>query len=114
MRQQDVIAGYVVGQRIGEGGMSTVYLADDARSGNTVVLKRLKDEFIVDPDFVTRFKQEAQIMGRLQHPNLARVLKYIEWQGACLLVEEYLPGGSLADRMNSGDRIPEHQALKWC
>lgn len=94
--------------------MSTVYLADDARNGHAVVLKQLKDEFIVDPDFVTRFKQEAQIMGRLQHPNLAKVLKYIEWEGACLLVEEYLPGGSLADRMSSGHRIPEQQALRWC
>ena len=48
MRQGDVIDGYIVGQRIGEGGMSTVYLANDARNGTTVVLKRLKDEFIID------------------------------------------------------------------
>lgn len=114
MRPGEAIDGYVIRRKIGEGGMSDVYLAMDRREGTTVVLKRLKDEFASDRDFVARFQQEAEIMEKLQHPNVARVLGYIEHNGECLLVEEYLAGGSLADRIAAGEQFSQAEALAWC
>jgi len=89
-----------------------VYLARN-KGGLEVAVKRLKDEYASDPDFVKRFEQEAAIMGTLRHPHVAQVMDYIRRGGECLLVEEYLPGGSLADKIEAGP-IPEKQALLWC
>ena len=114
MRPSEHINGYVILRNIGEGGMSVVYLARDHHDGSQVVVKQLRDEYASDVEFVSRFQQEARIMGALQHPNLARVMGYIEQNGQCLLVEEYLPGGSLAERMANGEKISEKQALLWC
>jgi serine/threonine protein kinase len=76
-------------------------------------VKRLKDEFSSDPNFVKRFEQEAQIMATLQHPHVARVLAYIPRAEEFFLVEEYLPGGSLADVI-ARKSYSEQQALIWC
>src|SRR5438874_752006 len=112
MRPGESIGGYSIHHQIGEGGMSWVYLASDDYVGTRVAVKRLKDEFAADPNFVKRFEQEASIMGTLQHTNVAHVLAYIPHHGEFLLVEEYLPGGSLADKI-AEERIPEPQALAW-
>jgi serine/threonine protein kinase len=112
MRPGDWINGYFIQRRIGEGGMSVVYLARDSH-GVEVAVKRLKDDYASDPEFVQRFEQEAAIMGTLQHPNVAQVINYVPHAHESVLVEEYLPGGSLADRIEEG-RIPQKQALLWC
>jgi serine/threonine-protein kinase len=104
--------GYVIQGRIGEGGMSVVYLARN-RTGREVAVKRLKDEYASDPEFVRRFELEAEILGTLQNPHVAQIVEYIPRPGEFLLVEEYLSGGSLADKMDDGP-IPEKQALAWC
>jgi len=103
---------YFIHRQIGEGGMSVVYVASDAH-GNQVAVKRLKDEFASDPEFVKRFLQEAEIMGTLRHPHLAQAIDYVAAHGEFLLVEEFLSGGSLADRIGRGP-ILQQQALLWC
>ena len=114
MRYGDYANGYVILDKIGEGGMSVVYLARDPQHRTKVVVKQLKEQLATDVEFVARFRQAASIMRALHHPNLASVMNYIEQDGNCLVVEEYLPGGSLADLMDRGERIPEAQALAWC
>lgn len=109
----EFINDYIIERLVGEGGMSWVYLAVDKYDGTRVAVKRLKDEYSSDPDFVKRFEQEARIMSTLQHPNVARVLAYIPRADEFLLVEEYLPGGSLADVIAEGP-VAEKQALAWC
>jgi len=114
MRYGDHANGYVILSEIGEGGMSIVYLARNRQHGNKVVVKQLKDQLATDTEFVGRFRQAATIMRELRHPNLASVITYIEKSGDCLMVEEFLPGGSLADLIDRGETISEHQALSWC
>jgi serine/threonine-protein kinase len=94
--------------------MSTVYLARAPEHRHKVVVKQLKEQLATDAEFVARFRQAATIMRELHHPNLATVIDYIEQDGHCLLVEEYLPGGSLADLMDRGEKISQEQALSWC
>lgn len=107
------INGFIVERLIGEGGMSWVYLARYKHDGAQVAIKRLKDEFSADPNFVKRFEQEAAIMQTLRNPHVARVLAYLAREREFLLVEEYLPGGSLADVIAEGP-LREEQALMWC
>jgi len=114
MRPGDQVNSYIVIGEIGEGGMSMVYLAHDRHSGSKVVVKQLKSELASDAEFVSRFQRAASIMLNLRHPHLACALDYVEQDGDCLLVEEYLPGGSLADLIDRGEVISEKQALSWC
>jgi serine/threonine-protein kinase len=112
MRPGEWVNGYHIRRKLGEGGMSEVYLATD-RNGTEIALKRLKDEYSTDPDFVRRFELEASIMGTLRHPNVAKVIGYMSRNEECLMVEEYLSGDSLEKKIDAGP-IPERQALMWC
>ena len=91
--------------------MSHVYRAEH----RNIRLKSLSSNFAkllaFDEQLVQRFAQSAEIMQRLQHPHLARVLKYIEPD---LVVEEYLSGGSLADLLDKGEPVSKEDALRWC
>lgn len=71
---QRVIAGrYEVGNLIGRGGMADVYEGVDTRLGRTVAIKLLKADLANDPNFESRFRQEAQASARMAHPTIVRV-----------------------------------------
>ncbi len=92
------IAGrYRVLSRLGSGGMADVYLADDRQLGRQVALKLLHRRFASDPDFVERFRQEAQSAAALQHPNIVSVYDRGEWDGTSYISMEYLPGRTLKE-----------------
>jgi len=72
--QQRIIADrYVVGDLIGQGGMSSVYKGVDKKLGRQVAIKIMKAELSNDPVFRERFKQEAQAASRMAHPTIVRV-----------------------------------------
>ena len=64
---------YVVGDLLGQGGMSTVYKGTDRKLGRTVAIKMMKTDLSADPVFRDRFKQEAQAASRMAHPTIVRV-----------------------------------------
>lgn len=73
-QQERVLADrYVVGDLLGQGGMSTVYKGTDRKLGRTVAIKIMKSDLSVDPVFRDRFKQEAQAASRMAHPTIVRV-----------------------------------------
>ena len=61
---------YEILEKIGIGGMATVYRAKDIKLNREVALKVLKDEFTTDSDFIKRFNQEAQSAASLTHSNI--------------------------------------------
>ena len=63
---------YSVTAKIGEGGMGEVYQATDTQLNRDVALKTLPDAFASDPDRLARFQREAQVLARLNHPNIAQ------------------------------------------
>jgi len=72
--QQRIIADrYVVGDLIGQGGMSSVYRGTDTKLGRQVAIKIMKADLANDPVFRERFKQEAQAASRMAHPTIVRV-----------------------------------------
>jgi serine/threonine-protein kinase len=110
----DEVGCYIIQEYLDSGGMSKVYRARNKTEDTPVVVKEMIDHLQFDSQLVDRFVQSAKIMQQLRHPHLARVLDLIEQNGRYYVVEEYLPGGSLANIIDRKDPISERQALEWC
>src|SRR5215468_11299337 len=95
---------------LGKGGMGEVYRATDTKLKRDVAIKILPEEFSRDPDRVSRFKREAQVLASLNHPNIAAIYDLQEADGAQFLVLELVEGETLADRIHRGP-IPVEEAL---
>jgi serine/threonine-protein kinase len=88
---------YQVGRRLGEGGMSYVYRAQDTESGLPVAVKILLPRLSRDPAAVERLRREAEIAMRLDHPNVCPILRLGEADGMIYLVMPYLEGEPLSE-----------------
>src|SRR5437667_9450057 len=87
---------------LGRGGMGEVYRARDTKLKREVAIKILPEEFSHDPDRLSRFQREAEILALLNHPNIAAIYDVAE-AGACrFLVLELVEGETLADRIARG------------
>src|SRR4051812_50101256 len=67
---------YRLVELLGQGGMATIYRARDNQLDRDVAVKLLRPEYGRDPDFGTRFRQEARAAGSLNHPNIVAVYDY--------------------------------------
>jgi serine/threonine-protein kinase len=100
-------------QKIGRGGMSTVIMAEDTVLKRTVALKLLADHLASDQDFVTRFRNEALAVARLQHPNIVQVFDSgaDEPTNRHFIVMEYVEGTPLSEMLRGGRRLAIPQAV---
>jgi serine/threonine-protein kinase len=100
---------YSIVEKAGEGGMAIVYKAYDKRLENHIALKIIRIDRLT-PELakksLMRFEREAKSLAQLGHPNIIKVLDYGEVNGSPFIVMEYLPGGTLKDRLPS-------QAISW-
>src|SRR5262245_20023349 len=103
---------YVVGDRLGSGGMGIVYKARDLRLKRTVALKLLLRKQETEAE-LQRFLREAESAAALNHPRLAHVYEVDEENGVLFIAMEFLPGGSLRDRI-SRERATLDELLQWC
>ncbi|MBP3958146.1 SUMF1/EgtB/PvdO family nonheme iron enzyme [Gemmata sp. G18] len=94
------IPGYRVMERLGQGGMGTVFKAVHVRLGKVVALKVIRGAR--DAAAVARFDREMRAVGRLDHPNIVRASDAGEANGVHFLVMEYVPGETLAQVVRSG------------
>src|SRR5262245_10184334 len=67
------IGPYQVTSQLGEGGMGVVYRAHDTKLQRDVALKLLPEQLAKDPDRLSRFQREAQLLASLNHPNIAQI-----------------------------------------
>lgn len=103
---------YQLGHRIGSGGMGIVYQGTDTHSGQTVAVKVLNPLTIeAMPTSVERFVREAEALRKLNHPNIVKVLDYLEEEGKHYIVMEYVGGGSLYQLIQQKARLPIDQIL---
>jgi serine/threonine protein kinase/tetratricopeptide (TPR) repeat protein len=93
---------YEVTARIGAGGMGEVYKARDTRLGRDVAIKVLPPNFAADAERLKRFEREAKATAALSHPNILDVHDVGIHEGSPYLVEEFLEGESLRDRLTRG------------
>lgn len=101
---------------IGRGGMSTVWLADRVRDGQQVAIKALRPEFSNAPEFLSRFRNEAQAAQSLDSENVVRTFDYRENKDSsgtvhCFIIMEYVRGESLADLLARENYLKENVAL---
>jgi serine/threonine protein kinase len=104
---------YKILERLGEGGMATVYKAYDARLDREVAIKVIRrDAFPPDQMdmLMKRFERESKSLAKLSHPNIVGVLDYGEFDGSPYLVMEYLSGGTLRERL--GKPFPWREAVQ--
>ncbi len=102
---------YQIVERIGAGGMSTVYLGLQKSLNREVAIKVLPAYFANDLTFVERFKQEAVAVASLTHPNILNVFDYGEQNGIIYMVTEYIPGGTLATKLGAPMPLDETLTL---
>ena len=97
---------------LGEGGMATVFRAADAGLGRDVALKLLRPEYLRDPDFSSRFRQEAQAAASLSHPNVVHVYDYGEDPTGPFIVMELVDGEDLATILRRSGALPPRQVAR--
>jgi serine/threonine protein kinase len=93
---------YQLLESAGEGGMASVYKAYDTRLERDVAVKIIRTDMFVPAalqQVLKRFEREAKSLAKLSHPNIVSVIDYGDHDGVPYLVMEYLPGGSLKDRL---------------
>ena len=102
---------YELRDRVGGGGMADVYLAHDEVLDRDVALKLLKARYTGDGEFVERFRREAKNAAALSHPNIVPIFDRGEsGDGTYYIAMEYLPGGTLKDRMPRHSGLPVRTA----
>ena len=96
---------YELLEKIGEGGMGTVYKAKCHLLNRFVAVKILKAELNNDEDFVARFKREATSIARLSHPNIVNVHDVGEEEHINFIVMEYIDGKTLKEIIKENGRL---------
>jgi predicted Ser/Thr protein kinase len=108
-----VEAKYRVDRVLGRGGMGAVYRAHDMRLERDVAIKVVRAELLNDPDARTRFRREAQLVARLQHPGIVAVFDYGTLpDGAAFLVMEYVRGRDLRAALRAEGPLPPSQVAR--
>jgi hypothetical protein len=102
---------YEIVTPIGAGGMGEVYQALDGNLRRDVAIKVLPEAFAHDPERLSRFRREAQLLAALNHSNIATIFGLEDSNGTSYLVMELIPGETLAQRIKRDGTVPVEEAL---
>jgi formylglycine-generating enzyme required for sulfatase activity len=106
------VPGFEIEGELGRGGMGVVYRATQTGLGRTVALKMLLAGPYADPALRGRFLLEAESVAALEHPHIIRVFAFGEAGGHPYLAMEFLPGGSLSERIKARGPFPVREAAE--
>src|ERR671911_388546 len=104
---------YRLEEKIGSGGMSSVYRAFDPTLERWVAIKLMHRDISADPDQLERFRREARAVAQLNHPHVVTVIDAGEDEGAPYIVFEYVEGETLKDRIRRLGRLPVSEAVAY-
>ncbi len=107
------IGGYLVREKIGQGGMGSVYTAEQVSLHRDVALKVLSEKFTSDRNFVDQFVNEARSAAALNHPNVVQVYDVGKEDGRYYFSMEFVLGGSLEERLAEDGKASWQDALNW-
>ncbi|MCI5936547.1 MAG: Stk1 family PASTA domain-containing Ser/Thr kinase [Eubacterium sp.] len=102
---------YEIIEKIGSGGMASVYRAKDQRLNRFVAVKILKNEYSEDTKFVTKFRQEAQAVASMSHSNVVGVYDVGEEDGMYYIVMEYVDGITLKKYIEKKGKLSVREAV---
>jgi serine/threonine protein kinase len=104
---------YRIERELGRGGMGSVYLATHLGTDRPVAVKVIAPQFMMNDEFVERFRREAKAAGRMHHPNVVNVTDFgfarVGDDRIAYLVMEYLDGCTLADILAEESQLP----IEW-
>ncbi len=105
---------YEILEELGEGAYAETYKARDTRDGRVVVLKAFNPNLFADPHTFQRFRREAQIVARLDHPNVVQSLDDEAHRTEPYLILEYIEGDNLRHYGGTlGHAVPIDTAIDW-
>jgi eukaryotic-like serine/threonine-protein kinase len=113
------VIGTLIGERfrleekVGSGGMSSVYRAFDPTLERRVAIKMMHRDISSDPDQLERFRREARAVAQLNHPHVVTVIDAGEDDGAPYIVFEYIEGETLKERIHRLGRLPIDEAIAY-
>lgn len=96
---------------VGRGGMGTVYKAVQKTLGRTVAVKMLSEELASDIEFRARFRQEAEIVGRMSHPNIVAVYDIEPYNHTFCIIMEFVEGESLQAKIDRRAAMSETEVV---
>ncbi len=97
---------YTIVRLLGQGGMGKVYEGQDTGLKRTVAVKFLPDDLLKKPDVIERFMREAQVAGRLNHPNIIAIYDVGKEDRGCYMVMELLSPASSSSRIKKKGPYP--------
>lgn len=109
---------YLILEKIAQGGMGAIYKAQDRRLQDKIVAVKEMSESAIEPDerghIMESFRREAELLARLEHPNLVRVTDFFQEGERYYMVMEFINGRTL-EKMLEGrtEPFPEKQVLIW-
>ena len=111
------IGHYEIIEKVGEGGMGVVYKARDHKADRFVALKLLAATAEASTEATYRLEQEARALADLKHAHIAAIYGRGEFDGKPYLVFEYLPGGSLREKIQrlkaAGEKLPLDEVFRY-
>ncbi|MGE3075012.1 MAG: serine/threonine-protein kinase [Dehalococcoidia bacterium] len=105
-----IVGPYELIERVGAGGMGSVYRARNVRDGQQVALKLMHEHVASDPSYAERFRREAAVAALIDSPNVVRVLEFASDRGRPYIVTEYVEGRSLEEILQEGPLSAERSA----
>ncbi len=102
---------YQIVERLGRGGMADVYRAYQPGMDRYVAIKVMHPHLAEDPDFLERFKREAQSVGTLRHPNIVQVIDFDIQDNEYYMVMEFIQGSTLKVVLMERKALPVPEAL---
>jgi serine/threonine protein kinase len=106
------ISQYKLKKKLGEGGMATVYLAENTKFRTDVAIKFLNIEFTHNENIRKRFLAEARNMFKMSHPNIVRVTDLVEEDRMVAFVMEHIEGGTLKEYQNERSKLNNEEIKK--
>jgi serine/threonine protein kinase len=104
------ISHYSIVEKLGEGGMGEVYLAQDLDLKRSVALKILPPEVADDPERLARFRREAESLAAINHPNIVTIFSIEQVGDLHIMTMERIEGRGLDELLSEGD-MPLDQLL---
>lgn len=103
---------YQLTHRLGEGGYSQVFAADDLIEHREVAIKVLRHDIVKrDPSALARLRQESKILGRIEHPHIVKIYAFEQYESFSFLVMEKLLGRSIASSISQEGAATSERVL---